>query len=1439
MRIHHSGVHSLWAMILVLAPEVFANPSDTPAVSVAIHPDHVASELLVGFKSSASPEQIRELEIEYKLTRKQVIDHLNVILYGLPEDISVEGAIKALAKHPFLQFAEPNYRRRISTSTDPHFNDQWSLHNTGQTVNGIRSTAGIDIDWPEADEILDARAIVGVAVIDTGVAIDHPEFLDLETGDFRSLANFQEGDGVQSIDDDSNGYVDDVIGWDFVDDDNVPLDENGHGTLVASIISGLGDNGELGTGVAPLAFMLPIRLFDDFGSASDVADICAATTYAESRGVRIINCSFGGFPFSSTELAQIEWLRDREVLLVCAAGNGGEDRIGDDNDQLPQYPSSYDVANIISVAAIDQAGELSTFSNFGLQSVDIAAPGVNIFGADIDREVIFFEDFESGASGWTTGALPGNESTFDWSLFSETLFTNTWLTDSDSGFFGLFSDYEPNTDTYVKSPLIDLAGVFGPQLTFCTKFELERAYDWLFVEVTADGFSWDVVARLTGSSELFEEGYSDGVLFAADLSPYEGELIEIRFRIITDSRIQEDGVFIDDITITRVKVFEYDGSQFQFLTGTSFAAPIVSGVAALIWSQRPDLSLPDVRQILLETATELESLDGKVASHGLVNAKGALDAANGFPISVPAFHLTAEPTDEEQMVLELINRSRADALTEAQRYLQIVDDQSDPHIVSGVEFYNVDVGELERQFGELQRHTQPLSMNAALLEAARRHTTDMFGNTFQGHTGTDGTNSSQRIAQSGYGSASSTAENVFAFARSVTELHAAFDIDWGTGNSGSIGGMQNPPDHRKSIHNPAFREAGIGITAGTNEGIDPFTGQHTTVGPVLGVETFAVRVDAESLVTGVAYFDLNEDGFYDIGEGLGGIRVDVDGADFYAITSQSGGYAVPLPANGWYTVRFSGSNLDEVQDLAVITDALNYKLDFLLSYSDVPPEFDGTAVANSSNVVTLEPVPGATGYVVRQTRLVNAHQAEGAEDEGVNFTFSGFPESSFISAGTFSAGQHSFHLLNPDFADQSLTLNRVFVPSSASDIRFFSRLAAATEQQTARLQISNDDGQEWTDLWSQSGTGFPGEVSFTEQIVPLGEFAGRPVILRFLFEFGSGSAFTQVGDQFGFFFDDIAVTEAQEAAEISEFELAASLSFDFFPPSIGTYMIEIAARNLDRVLPFGNPLTVDVQISASELAELVLIRTNLGVLPVKLFSRKAPRTVANFRCYIDDGDYSDTIIHRSVAGFVIQGGGFSVSGAGIEWELLNVSEEPPILNEFGTPNTRGTIAMAKLGGDPNSATSQWFINLADNSANLDNQNGGFTVFGEVIGNGMEVVDAIAAIPVFDAGGALNSLPLSGFDGGPINIDNLVIVEGVDIQETPVQPNRLIINGPYEYLLLRSEPGKDYQLQTSTDLANLTWSNFGSLNSGTGNLLSWPIDLDEISRFFRAAVQDTQ
>lgn len=209
-------------------------------------------------------------------------------------------------------------------------------------------------------------AQVAVAVIDSGLQLDHPE---LSANLLRNAAEVP-GNG---IDDDGNGYPDDVVGWDFFDSDAVPDDSNGHGTHVAGTIGASSDNGGGIAGVVWDSPILPIRFLNENG-AGYTSDAILAVDYARARGVRIINASWGGGGDSELLEASIEtFCRINNGLFVAAAGNDATS-----NDDIPQFPAYYNVDRLVAVAASDRSDELADFSNWGAESVDLAAPGVEI-----------------------------------------------------------------------------------------------------------------------------------------------------------------------------------------------------------------------------------------------------------------------------------------------------------------------------------------------------------------------------------------------------------------------------------------------------------------------------------------------------------------------------------------------------------------------------------------------------------------------------------------------------------------------------------------------------------------------------------------------------------------------------------------------------------------------------------------------------------------------------------------------------------------------------------------------------------------------------------------------------------------------------------------------------------------------------------------------------
>lgn len=238
--------------------------------------------------------------------------------------------------------------------------------------------------------------------------------------------------------------------------------------------------------------------------------------------------------------------------------------------------------------------------------------------------------------------------------------------------------------------------------------------------------------------------------------------------------------------------------------------------------------------------------------------------------------------------------------------------------------------------------------------------------------------------------------------------------------------------------------------------------------------------------------------------------------------------------------------------------------------------------------------------------------------------------------------------------------------------------------------------------------------------------------------------------------------------------------------------------------------------------------SNMGQFCIELFDTQTPVTTANFLRYIDSGAYTNGIFHRSVPDFVIQGGGFKIVDGASGKSLAAVNTFPPIVNEFKISNTRGTVAMAKLGGNPNSATSQWFVNLINNSANLDNQNGGFTVFGRVLFDGMNVFDAIAKLKIVNLGSSLKATPTISISGTVHSTDDLVQISHVETADVTGVFSDGILSFPVDIgsgqtytvnlRLLSDKPDYVFQLDpVSAATLSVKPSNIATFPSGNGQL----------------------
>ena len=320
--------------------------------------------IIVQLEEEATPADLTALNQRNDARTEEDLPRSDVNVVDLPSDLTVKEAVERYEASPDVEYAEPDFLLQPTASpNDPSYAKLYGLNNTGQT-NG---TSDADVDAQEAWDTTTGAPGTVVAVIDEGVDINHPDL----KGNIWVNTDEVPGNG---LDDDRNGYVDDVNGYDFAHDDAGVYDAadgDDHGTHVAGTIAAEGNNGTGVTGVNWRASIMVCKFMGANGGYT--SDAVEAINYAVNNGAKISNNSWGGGGSSLTLQQAISRADSAGHLLVAAAGNSGSN-----NDTTPSYPASYNNPNIISVAATSDRDALASFSNFGATTVDLAAPGVSI-----------------------------------------------------------------------------------------------------------------------------------------------------------------------------------------------------------------------------------------------------------------------------------------------------------------------------------------------------------------------------------------------------------------------------------------------------------------------------------------------------------------------------------------------------------------------------------------------------------------------------------------------------------------------------------------------------------------------------------------------------------------------------------------------------------------------------------------------------------------------------------------------------------------------------------------------------------------------------------------------------------------------------------------------------------------------------------------------------
>ncbi len=543
---------------------------------------------------------------------------------------------------------------------------------------------------------------------------------------------------------------------------------------------------------------------------------------------------------------------------------------------------------------------------------------------------------------------------------------------------------------------------------------------------------------------------------------------------------------------------------------------------------------------------------------GIVVMAGGLAQGHGQAVRYDI----GEPTPEEQFFVELVNRARANPTAEGQRLATVDDVLLQNTFVS----FGVDLNMMKAEFAALAAGT-PLSISKALTSAARLHTADMYAHGFQGHTGSDGRTAQQRATDAGY--SGSVAENVFASIVSPLYGHVGFEVNWGSFDS--VGGMQRGRGHRTNIHNTNFREIGIGVLDGLT------INGPTQVGPKAVTQKLAVASTLKQFVTGVAHFDLNGNLFYDMGEGVGGVTVTVAGVNHFAITSGSGGYSVPVPGNGSYTVTFSMPGRAPWSTVATVANGENVKVDFRPQF--IAPAIAGNTIRRAEReepfTFTSAPAPRTDTLHIGYINSAPGNITTATVSEVIFKTTPGYNVvQTAIKPNNSPSAYRLAHFDRPLL--QEMEINRDFLAGSSSAISFRSRCVFAGKGQVAKLQVH--DGTTWKTVWSQAGDRF--DDNFVLHTVSLSAFSGKSIRVRFVYDWVGGSDFYNANNpsfpSIGWFLNSVSFSGLpQYISQVAQaVDVPGTQSIIF--PAAANYAFRIVPEGSFNLLPAGPVTNVSV-----------------------------------------------------------------------------------------------------------------------------------------------------------------------------------------------------------------------------------------------------------------------
>jgi subtilisin family serine protease len=582
----------LGGIALTLYPQVSAAPFVQPNFSGVAESSYVPGEVLVKFKPAAIAQ---ERTATVTALGHAVLVHLEEpswvhVKLGIGQ--SVTEALVVYQNDPNVEYAQPNYiYRGAAVPNDTQYGQLWAFKNVGQTVTTgtyvpQSGTAGDDMNIePAWGHITDCSSVV-VAVVDSGVNYNQE---DLAANMWNGGVNFP-----------NHGY-------DYVDNDNDPMDLFGHGTHVAGIIGAAGNNAKGTTGVCWKASIMAVRVLNTMNRGT-TANFTQGINFAVTHGAKVINMSLGGTTFDQILSDAITTAQNNDVVVVVAAGNETNN-----NDVTPRYPCNFTQLNLVCVAALDQNYALASFSNWGATSVDVGAPGTNILSAWAGAETTITDNFNTGGVlNWTTsgGGWAYGQRTVSGSIFDSLHNPSTF----PSGTYG------NNADNRVYKTF-NLSGFNVATLRFFAQVTIQPG-DSLNVNYRSGGgdpFAGGVL--LQGGS-----GTTGSIVpFSFDLSPCISSACSVGFQLLSDASGTGQGAGILDFSI---QTLQLNGTTYKIDNGTSMATPQVAGLAAMLRAYNPQYTYADTVNAIKNGGRSIAALAGKTTTGKAVDVMSSLAYIN-------------------------------------------------------------------------------------------------------------------------------------------------------------------------------------------------------------------------------------------------------------------------------------------------------------------------------------------------------------------------------------------------------------------------------------------------------------------------------------------------------------------------------------------------------------------------------------------------------------------------------------------------------------------------------------------------------------------------------------------------------------------------------------------------------------------------------------------